>query len=384
MKTNFCYLDNAATSFPKPQNVSREVARCINTYCGNAGRGSHKLSLLAANKIYDCRESICNLINAPTPENIVFVPSCTFGLNLIIKGILKQGDHVLISDMEHNSVYRPIAKLQKEGKITFDIFSALSLSDKSEDKILNSIKNKLRKNTKLVICNHQSNICSYALPIEKIGAFCKENHILFAVDSAQSMGHLPIDIQKMNIDFLCAPGHKGLYGLQGSAFIACNTNALPDTLIEGGNGINSLEPYMTDIIPERYEIGTLPLPCIVGLSEGIKEVSRTGTDYIRKQESELYKYARDGLMNIKNVRVYAPNFEGSTLLFNVDSLTAEKVSSALDEQNICSRAGFHCTPLAHTALGTQSTGAVRISFGIFNTKSDIDKLLSCVSKTVHK
>jgi selenocysteine lyase/cysteine desulfurase len=115
MKTNFCYLDNAATSFPKPQNVSREVTRCINTYCGNAGRGSHKLSLLAANKIYDCRESICNLINAPAPENIVFVPSCTFGLNLIIKGILKQGDHVLISDMEHNSVYRPIAKLQKEG-----------------------------------------------------------------------------------------------------------------------------------------------------------------------------------------------------------------------------------------------------------------------------
>jgi selenocysteine lyase/cysteine desulfurase len=173
MKTNFCYLDNAATSFPKPQNVSKEVARCINTYCGNAGRGSHKLSLLAANKIYDCRESICNLINAPAPENIVFVPSCTFGLNLIIKGILKQGDHVLISDMEHNSVYRPIAKLHKEGKITFDIFSALSLLDKSEDKILNSIKNKLRKNTKLVICNHQSNICSYALPIEKIGAFCK-------------------------------------------------------------------------------------------------------------------------------------------------------------------------------------------------------------------
>ena len=384
MKTNFCYLDNAATSFPKPKNVSIEVARCINTYCGNAGRGSHKLSLFAAQKIYDCRNAICSFINAPTPESIIFVPSCTFGLNLIIKGILKQGDHVLISDMEHNSVYRPISKLKKEGKITFDIFPALSLSDKSDDNILNEIKKKLRTNTKLIICNHQSNICSYYLPIEKIGAFCKENHILFAVDSAQSMGHLQIDIQKMNIDFLCAPGHKGLYGLQGSAFIALNNSTLLDTLIEGGNGINSLDPYMTDIVPERYEAGTLPLPCIVGLFEGIKEVSRIGTKYIHSQEEELFKYARDGLMNIKGVRVYAPNFVGSTLLFNIDSLTAEKVSSALDEQNICSRAGFHCTPLAHTALGTQNSGAVRISFGIFNTKTDINKLFSVISKMVHK
>ena len=384
MKTNFCYLDNAATSFPKPKNVSIEVARCINTYCGNAGRGSHKLSLFAAQKIYDCRDAICSFINAPTPESIIFVPSCTFGLNLIIKGILKQGDHVLVSDMEHNSVYRPISKLKKEGKITFDIFPALSLSDKSNDNILNEIKKKLRTNTKLIICNHQSNICSYYLPIEKIGAFCKENHILFAVDSAQSMGHLQIDMQKMNIDFLCAPGHKGLYGLQGSAFIALNNSTLLDTLIEGGNGINSLDPYMTDIVPERYEAGTLPLPCIVGLFEGIKEVSRIGTKYIHSQEEELFKYARDGLMNIKGVCVYAPNFVGSTLLFNIDSLTAEKVSSALDEQNICSRAGFHCSPLAHTALGTQNSGAVRISFGIFNTKTDINKLFSVISKMVHK
>ena len=384
MKTNLCYLDNAATSFPKPKNVSIEVARCINTYCGNAGRGSHKLSLFAAQKIYDCRDAICSFINAPTPESIIFVPSCTFGLNLIIKGILKQGDHVLISDMEHNSVYRPISKLKKEGKITFDIFPALSLSDKSDDNILNEIKKKLRTNTKLIICNHQSNICSYYLPIEKIGAFCKENHILFAVDSAQSMGHLQIDMQKMNIDFLCAPGHKGLYGLQGSAFIALNNSTLLDTLIEGGNGINSLDPYMTDIVPERYEAGTLPLPCIVGLFEGIKEVSRIGTQYIHSQEEELFKYARDGLMNIKGVYVYAPNFVGSTLLFNIDSLTAEKVSSALDEQNICSRAGFHCSPLAHTALRTQNSGAVRISFGIFNTKTDINKLFSVISKMVHK
>ena len=282
MKNNFCYLDNAATSFPKPRSVSREVSRCIDTYCGNAGRGAHKLSILAANKIYDCREDICSFINAPAPENIIFVPSCTMGLNLIIKGLLKLGDHVLISDMEHNSVYRPISKLQKEGIITFNTFSALGATDKSDEEMLNGIKNKLRKNTKLVICNHQSNICSYALPIGKIGELCKKNQVLFAVDCAQSMGHLPIDMQKMNIDFLCAPGHKGLYGIQGSAFVGINSKTLLGTLLEGGNGINSLDPYMTELLPERYEAGTLPLPAIAALEAGARERLKRGTEPVRK------------------------------------------------------------------------------------------------------
>lgn len=380
MKNNICYLDNAATSFPKPKSVSIAVRECIDNYCGNAGRGGHKLSLQAATKIYDCRETICLLVNAPAPENIVFVPSCTLGLNLIIKGLLKQGDHVLISDMEHNSVYRPISKLQKEGKITFDTFPALSIAEKNEDVLLKGIKNKLRKNTRLVICNHQSNICSFSLPLAKIGALCKENHVLFAVDCAQSMGHLPIDMKKMNIDFLCSPGHKGLYGLQGSAFIAINSSTLPDTIIEGGNGINSFEKYMTDTLPERYESGTLPLPAIVGLYEGLKTVKGLGVDCVREHDCELYTYTRDGLLNVNNVRVLAPNFVGSTLSFDVGTLTAESIARALDEENICVRAGFHCSPLAHHSLGTQNSGAVRISFGLFNSKRDADKLLSVVNK----
>lgn len=380
MKTDFFYLDNAATSFPKPKNVSKEAARCVDTYCGNAGRGSHKLSLIAARKIYECRELICSLVNAPSPENIVFVPSCTFGLNLVAKGILKQGDHVIISDMEHNSVYRPISKLKSAGLISFDIFSALSAEKKSEDAILADIKSKLRKNTKLIICNHQSNICSYSLPIDKIGAVCRENHILFAVDCAQSMGHLPIDMQKMNIDFLISPGHKGLYGLQGSAFVAINSTHLPDTLTEGGNGINSLDTQMGDILPERYEAGTLPLPCIVGLSEGIKFVNAQSINAILEHEKELFRHLRNGLLNIKGAHIYAPNFEGSTLLFNVDGLSNTKVASILDEQNICVRAGFHCAPLAHQSLSTAQTGAVRVSFGAFNTQRDVDRLLSVVNK----
>lgn len=375
-----CYLDNAATSFPKPASVIRETIKCLTNYCGNAGRGTNKLSLIAARKIFDCREAICSLINTPAPENIVFVPSCTFGLNLIIKGILRQGDHVLISDMEHNATLRPLAKLKNAGVISYDIFSALSSSSQSTEQLSNNIRSKIKKNTKLIICNHQSNICSYSLPIDAIGRICKENHIIFALDCAQSAGHLSIDMQKSGIDFLVAPGHKGLYGLQGSAFIAINSNYPIDTLIEGGNGINSFDEDMGYTLPERYEAGTLTLPAIVGLHEGIKFISSQGIDNIHAHEREMFQYACDGLLNISNTTVYAPNFDGSTLLFNIGSLAASKVASALDEKNICSRAGFHCAPLAHKSLGTQNTGGVRISFGAFNTKRDIDNLLSVLNK----
>lgn len=384
MRSNICYLDNAATSFPKPANVLKGISQCIENYCGNAGRGSHQLSLLAAKKIYSCREEICRFINAPSTENIIFVPSCTFGLNLLIKGILKQGDHILISDMEHNSVYRPISKLQKDGIISFDTFSALSILDKNDEDILEGIKSKLRKNTKLIICNHMSNICSFSLPIEKIGALCKKNHILFAVDCAQSIGHIAIDMQRMNIDFLSSPGHKGLYGLQGSAFVAINQNILMETLVEGGNGVNSMDSSMGNLIPERYEAGTLPLPSIVGLYEGLQTVNKLGIDYIHEHECELFKYAFDGLMNINGLHIYASNFAGSTLLFNIESIGAEQISRWLDDNNICSRAGFHCAPLAHTSIGTQNIGALRISFGIFNNKSDISKLLSAINRSTRK
>ncbi len=380
MKNRIYYLDNAATSFPKPPSVAREMRRCIDKYCGNAGRGSHKLSLYAAKKIYECREQICALVNAPAPENIVFVPSCTYGLNLIIKGILKQGDHVLISDMEHNSVFRPISKLANEGKISFETFSALSSSSKSDENILNEIEKKIRKNTKLLICTHQSNICSFSLPINKIGELCNKYNILFALDVAQSIGHYNIDMQKSKISYISAPGHKGLYGPQGSAFVVINSKNILEPLIEGGNGIYSLETKMPDFLPERHETGTLPLPSIVGLCEGIKEVRSRGMDEISSHEHKLFTFLRDGLLNIKGTTVYASEFEGNTLSFNLKSTPAEQVSAILDEANICVRAGFHCSALGHTALGTKETGTVRVSFGIYNNKNDIDQLLSIINR----
>ena len=376
MKNKICYLDNAATSFPKPKSVIKEVEKCLSTYCGNAGRGSHQLSLFAANKIYECRELICDLINAPAPENIVFVPSCSYGLNLIIKGAIDIGDHILISDMEHNSVLRPIQKLANDGKITFDIFDCLL---KTDDEVLNSIKSKIKSSTKLLICNHQSNICSFSAPINKIGNLCKNFNILFAMDVAQSIGHCHIDMQKMNINYMSAPAHKGLYGVQGAGFVAINSKNNLKTIIEGGNGIHSRERSMPDFLPERHEVGTLPLPAIVGLYEGIKEVKGLGINEITAHESELFHILRDGLLNVKGVTVYSPNFIGSTLSFNIKNLSPQQVCALLDEQSICLRGGFHCSALGHSSLGTSEIGTVRASFGIFNTKKDIDKILTVIN-----
>lgn len=380
MKNTLCYLDNAATSFPKPASVSREVKLCLDNYCGNAGRGSHSLSLIAAKKIYECREEICTLLNLPSPESVAFVPSCTYGINMIIKGVVRAGDHVLISDAEHNCVFRPLERLRREGKITYDIFSALSSSNQSENDIISGIRSKIKPSTRLLICTHQSNICSYSLPIKKIGALCKKFNIIFAVDTAQSIGHYNINMQNMNIDLLSAPGHKGLYGVQGSAFIGINSDIMLDTLIEGGNGIFSLSPGMPEFSPERYEVGTLPLPAIAGLCAGIREIKNIGLSYILECESHLFNILKDGLLNSNNITVYAPEHSGSTLLFNINGSSPEKVSERLDSQGICVRAGFHCSALGHSSIGTADTGAIRVSFGIFNTERHVKRLLSAISK----
>ena len=378
-KHSLCYLDNAATSFPKPKKVNYEVQRCLSTYCGNPGRGSHALSLAAANKIYDCRAAAAELVGIDAPENIVFVPNSTYGLNFIIKGILNHGDHVIISDMEHNSVYRPIYKMAQKGRISFDIFSALSLGKNfSTQEICKSIERLIRRNTKLLICNHQSNICSCSLPIREIGELCKKYNIIFAIDAAQSAGHVDLNMRKMQIDLLCAPGHKGLYGIQGSGFVAINNDLILDTLVEGGNGIQSLEGEMPDFSPERYESGTLATPCIAGLYEGIREIQRIGTDHIAQNEQYLFSNLLERFENMKNITVYAKDHVGSTLLFNIDGIPSDKTASLLDKYGICVRGGFHCSALAHTALNTPKHGAVRVSFGIFNTKKDTERLcLAC-------
>lgn len=369
------YLDNAATSYPKPPEVYSEMLRSVMQYGGNPGRGSHSLSVAAAEKVYECRALAADMFGITEPERVFFTLNTTHGLNTVIKGVLQKGDHVLLSDMEHNAVYRPIYKLAQKGIISYSLFGVTENGRaKDTNKICSDIIGKLRKNTRMVICSHSSNICSLTLPIKEIGELCRRCGVLFVVDGAQSAGHEWISVDKMKIDALCVPGHKGLYGPQGSGMVILGKNISLDTLTEGGNGVNSLEGDMPSFSPERYEAGTLPTPAIAGLCEGLKFVKNIGIERINEAEKRLYRAVRDDLTGCEGVRIYMPEGEGATLLFNVEGVGCEKVGRLLNEAGICVRSGYHCSALGHRTLGTEKSGAVRVSFGVFNGYGDAERL----------
>lgn len=365
------YFDNAATTFPKPLYVSEEVYRCIRSYGGNPGRSGHSLSLKAAEKVYECRELASELFSLGDPTRVVFTHNTTESLNMAIKGLLHVGDHVIISDMEHNAVLRPIKKLHELGLIEYSVYSSGSERGQDKSKTIEGIRALIRKNTSLIVSVHASNICSAVMPIQDIGTLCREAGIYFIVDAAASAGHIPIDMAQMNINALCVPGHKGLYGPQGSGMLLLDKNTLPETVLEGGNGINSLDGDMSDILPERYEAGTLPTPAIAGLCEGIKAVKKSGIEHISRVERSLYSELFGRLKNMKGVTVYAPSHIGHTMLFNIDGIPSDAVGGELNKAGICVRSGYHCAPLAHSTLQTPDGGAVRVSFGMYNTKSEI-------------
>lgn len=369
------YLDNAATTFPKPLPVIEEVRRCMLTYAGNPGRGAHMLSLMAAERVYECRELLARLFGAVDVDRVFFTPNTTYGINAVIKGILKRGDHVIISDMEHNAVFRPIYKLAALGEIEYDVFDTYTCQHgQTPEGICRSILELIKPNTKMVFCVHGSNICSELLPISEIGKLCKRLGIFFAVDGAQSAGHVPIDIEKMNIDALCLPGHKGLYGPQGIGAVILGRDIVLDTLTEGGNGMDSLSGDMSMQAPERYEAGTLPVPAIAGLYAALKWLESYGIERMGAEEKRLGMHLTDMLGSIRGVSVYAPQYEGGTVLFNVDGASSEACASYLNSKGICTRGGYHCAALAHGTLGTPEGGAVRASIGVFNKEADISAL----------
>ncbi len=369
------YLDNAATTFPKPPSVIAEVNDCIRRYCGNPGRGSHPLAMKAAERIFECREAAAELLGASDVGRVIFTLNTTYAINLLLKGLLRRGDHVLISDLEHNSVLRPIYKLAKDGVIEYDVFPSMcGRDDATPTLICAGIAKRIRPNTRLLICTHSSNLCSYALPLRQIGAFCHRHGILFAVDAAQSAGHLPIHMGEMNIDALAIPGHKALYGIQGAGMLILAPSLLPDTLIEGGNGLLSLEGAMPEESPERYESGTLPTPAIAALLRGIQAVRRLGIERIHAHEKSLFEATCDRLSDFRKLTLHVPQYHGSTLLFSVDGMPSERVATQLGQRGICVRGGYHCSALGHATLKTPPDGAVRVSFGIYNSLYDIDRL----------
>lgn len=378
------YLDNAATSYPKPPAVISAVTDCMKYRGGNPGRGSHTLSLEAAKEIYACREVAARLFGAE-PDRVIFTLNTTHALNLAIKGIMGRGGHAgghaVCSDMEHNSVYRPLYRLAAEGVCTFDVFDTFPASPlRTDGMILSSLASKLRPDTRMVVCAHASNVCSAVLPIRKIGQFCRRRGIIFVVDAAQSAGAVDLHTERDGIDVLCLPGHKGLMGPQGTGMLILGKGITLDTLMEGGNGMDSLRGEMSAEAPERYEAGTLQTPAIAGLRAGMEFVESVGAEAIGAHERALGIRLRDRLMEIPKVRVYAPHREGGVVLFSVEDYTSEEVGRILDSEGICVRPGFHCSALGHRTLGTPDGGAVRVSFGWGSRERDAEAVVRVVRR----
>ena len=368
------YLDHAATSWPKPTAVQRAVYDCLSRAGGNPGHGSHALSDAAAQLVYDCRCALAEMFGA-SPERVIFTSGATHALNLALHGSLRQGDHVLCTEMEHNAVYRPLCALGEQRGVTFDtIVTPASDVRTGTARIVTDAAAKKRPNTRMLVCAHMSNIVSSVMPLAALGAFCKRHGMLFCVDAAQSAGHLPIDMEQMQIDLLCIPGHKGLYGLQGCGALILGKGVTLSPLIQGGNGVFSLQGSMPEQPPERYEAGTLPTPAIAGLLAGIREVQARGIGTIAAQDKHLYDRARAMLGRFSGTHVYAPHCRGPVLLFSHDRIPADALGAELDQRGVCVRAGFHCAALGHATLHTPDTGAVRLSFGMDTTPSDLDAL----------
>ena len=378
------YLDSAATTYPKPEAVLAATDECMRKYCGNSGRGSHKLAMATAEKIYECRTLLGDSFGA-TPENVIFTQNTTYALNMAILGTLKDGDHAIISNLEHNSTLRPVYNSYISKRATYSVFDAYTGGVTDTDATLSSIKKLTRKNTRALICTHTSNICSVTLPVREIGEYCKEKGIIFILDGAQGAGHDSINMNDMNIDILCLPSHKGLYGPQGCGAMLLSDGISPKELLFGGSGVNSLSPYMPDEPPEKYEAGTLPTPSIAGLCEGVKFIRDLGVKNIARHEKVLWEYAYDKLSALERIKIYAPHHSGSILLFNILGVKSEEAGEMLSNMGICVRCGYHCSPLAHATLDTHRDGcggAIRVSLGVFNSKSDIDALIDATKEII--
>lgn len=374
------YFDNAATSGIKPKPVIEAVQNCLNRLSANPGRSGHNLSLEADKLIYNCRAKIADFFGADGPENVIFMPNCTTALNTVIKGVTAYNDHVVCSSLEHNSVARPIETLRKRGLIDYDIAEVIFGDN---DATVRSFKKAIRRDTKLVVCTHASNVTGTVLPIEEIGKECKKKNILFCVDAAQSAGVLPINMKEMNIDYLCLAPHKGLFAPMGTGILIAR-KPINNTIIEGGTGSKSMLTIQSTEIPEGFESGTVNLPGIAGISAGIDFVKAKGVENIYHHEMQIAKEIYERLIKIDLLQFYATpptkNLTVPVISVNVRHKTSSEVADILNRNNIAVRAGLHCAPMAHKRLGTLENGTVRIAPSIFNTKEDINRLIWVFSR----
>lgn len=369
------YLDNAATSFKKPRGVLHEVNRCIRKYCGNPGRSSHFLSLRAAEEIYSTREGVAQLFGFESPENVVFTYNATYALNLAIKSFLTKDCHVITSDFEHNSVIRPIEKAKKTLGIEHSVFN--NTGNLSRD-----ISPLIKENTTCIITSIASNVTGERLDMKALSDFAREKKLFLIVDASQAAGHENIDLSKAPCDALCAPGHKGLFGIQGCGFALFKDNKRREGIVEGGSGNDSINPLMPEMLPEGYEAGTLATPSIVSLGKGIDFINRVGIENIHSKLDILTEKTMERLSAIGGVNIYGA--ESGIVSFNYKSIPSSIIASELDKSGICTRGGLHCAPSAHRKLGTLGGGTVRVSYSYFNSAYETDKLYKALRSILNK
>ena len=376
------YFDNSSTSFPKAPNVGRAMGEFIENGAFNINRGSYEGAYEAGSAVLDTREMLKDLFNCPNSKNVVFTPSVTYSLNFFIKGFLKPGDHVLVTSVEHNAVMRPLVQMEKLG-VEFDAVPC----DEEGGVTADDFRAYIKENTKAIITTHASNVCGTIIPIEEIGALCKEKGLVYAVDTAQTAGILNIDMQKANIDFLAFTGHKGLLGPQGiGGFIASDKlEGLIDPVISGGTGSLSDSEEIPDFLPDRFESGTLNLPGIIGLHQALVYLKEAGIDNMRKEKMEITKYFLDQVKEIDGVKVAGKKtVEGRLGVVSIDfeGFDNSIVSFYLSNRyKIMTRVGMHCAPRAHKTLKTFPQGTVRFSFSHFNTKEEVDVCIDSI-KTI--
>lgn len=361
---NTVYLDNAATTFPKPPRVIRSVHRLIKNQCANPGRSTHKMAAWCAERVYEARERVASFIHFDYPERVIFTSNATHALNLAIKGKIRERCHVIISDLEHNSVLRPLYCLAERLGVEISVFN-------SDLPLRKAILPLVRSDTRYVISTLTSNVIGRMIDPAELSGIAKELGLYSIVDASQYLGHRGLDISKTPFDVVCAPGHKALFGLQGGGIAVFRNEDEIATLTEGGSGNDTFNRNMPVLMPERHEAGTLNMPAIVSLSSGISYLEGVGMSCVEERLSTLTKRLRDILDDI-GAQVYG--CDNGIAAFNLSNISTAELTAHLDEYDIATRGGFHCAPLIHKKLGTDKTGAVRVSLSIFNSNDDLDAL----------
>ena len=373
------YFDNGSTSYPKAPGVAAAMANLIENGAFNINRGNYEGAYEVASVVLETRELLAKLFHAKSSKQVVFTPGITHSLNYLIKGLLKPGDHVLVTGMEHNAVMRPLCQMEKCGVIYEMVPTDSEGMVKPKD-----VEKRIRKETKAVIMLHASNVCGTVVPIEEIGEICKKYGVFFVVDTAQSAGTIPVDMQKAHIDFLAFTGHKGLFGPQGIGgfLISEELDKELTPLIAGGTGSISDSLEMPAVLPDKYESGTMNLPGIIGLHAALQYLDEVGLDVIHKKKMELTAYLLEQLKAFPNIRVSGrQGVENRVAVVSLDFLDNDNAMVAFEleaEYGIMTRVGLHCAPIAHKSLGTYPQGTVRIAFSAENTKEEIDVLIKAL------